>query len=155
VAGLDDGFRGFLAALPAAPADLRTADDAPPARDAAVSTSPPPLSDLYVRLLGPVEVYRTPGRAIPASAWKIRRALQLFCLLASARGHRATRERIVEALWEDARLTMIEKNFHPTISFLRRALNHGHNVPKNFIVCERGAYLLNTVYRYDIDCERF
>ncbi|PYT16073.1 MAG: hypothetical protein DMF51_05500, partial [Acidobacteria bacterium] len=61
----------------------------------------------------------------------------------------------MDALWEDARLPMIEKNFHPTISFLRRALNHGHNVPKSFIVCERGAYLLNPDYRYDIDTERF
>jgi DNA-binding SARP family transcriptional activator len=50
---------------------------------------------------------------------------------------------------------VIEKNFHPTISFLRRALNDGHNVPRHFILFERGAYRLNPVYRYDIDTERF
>src|SRR5438093_189809 len=116
---------------------------------------PSPDVDLHVGLVGPTEVYRTPGRPIPASAWKIRRALQIFCYLASSRGRRATKDRIVDALWGDARLSVIDKNFHPTISFLRRALNFGHNVPKNFIVCERGAYLLNPDYRYDLDTERF
>ncbi|OLC53774.1 MAG: hypothetical protein AUH92_05270 [Acidobacteria bacterium 13_1_40CM_4_69_4] len=155
VADLDEGFRRFLAELPGAPPDLRVPVEEQASPAAAASPISGTGADLHVRLLGPIEVYRTPGRAIPASAWKIRRALQVFCFLASARGHRAAKERIVEALWEDARLPMIEKNFHPTISFLRRALNHGHNVPKNFVVCERGAYLLNPDYRYDIDTERF
>jgi len=155
VADLDDGFRRFLAALPGAPPDLRVPAVEQAAPAGAGSPIQPEGADLYARLLGPIEVSRTPGRAIPASAWKIRRALQVFCLLVSSRGHRAAKDRIVEALWEDARLPMIEKNFHPTISFLRRALNHGHNVPKSFIVCERGAYLLNPDYRYDIDTERF
>ncbi|HYS78201.1 MAG TPA: BTAD domain-containing putative transcriptional regulator, partial [Candidatus Dormibacteraeota bacterium] len=155
VADLDDGFRRFLATLPGSPPDLRLPPVEQGAAAGAVSPIPSDGADLYVRLLGPIEVSRTPGRVIPAGAWKIRRALQLFCLLASARAHRATKDRIVDALWEDARLPMIDKNFHPTISFLRRALNHGHNVPKSFIVCERGAYLLNPDYRYDIDTERF
>src|SRR4029078_7567939 len=47
------------------------------------------------------------------------------------------------------------KNFHPTISYLRGALNHGHQVAKNFILFERGAYLLNPAYLYDIDVEPF
>ncbi len=151
---LDDSFGRFLASLPDAPPYLRARGE-PEASATAPWVVPSPGVDLHVRLLGPVEVYRTPGRLIPASAWKIRRALQIFCYLASSRGHRATKDRIVDALWGDARLSVIEKNFHPTISFLRRALNFGHNVPKNFIVCERGAYLLSPVYHYDIDTERF
>ena len=151
---LDVSFRGFLTTLPDAPAYLRAPGELV-APVAAPRPVPSPDADLHVRLLGPTEVYRTPGRTIPASAWKIRRALQIFCYLASSRGRRATKDRIVDALWGDARLSVIDKNFHPTISFLRRALNFGHNVPKNFIVCERGAYLLNPDYRYDLDTERF
>src|SRR5262249_17861289 len=60
-----------------------------------------------------------------------------------------------DALWANARPSVIEKNFHPTISFLRRALNHGHRITKNFILFERGAYLLNPAYRYEIDTESF
>jgi len=112
-------------------------------------------ADLTVRLLGPVEVYRDEDRKIPASAWRLRRALRVFCYLAAARHHRATKSRIADAVWADARRPVVERNFHPTISFLRKALNHGHAVPKNFILCEGGAYALNPDYRYDVDVDRF
>ncbi|MGH9750864.1 MAG: AfsR/SARP family transcriptional regulator, partial [Candidatus Polarisedimenticolia bacterium] len=112
-------------------------------------------ADLTVRLLGPVEVYRDPQRRIPARAWKIRRAFQVFCFLAVARDHHATRERLADVLWSDARPSAIERSFHPTISCLRRALNHAHDVPKSFLQYGRGGYLLNPAYRYDIDTEAF
>ena len=112
-------------------------------------------SDLSLRLLGPIEVFRDAQRKIPASAWKIRRALQILCYLASSRSRRAGKERIIDALWDDARLSAVDKNFHPTISCLRRALNYGFAVPKNFVLFEGGAYLLNPAYRYGIDIEAF
>jgi ATP/maltotriose-dependent transcriptional regulator MalT/DNA-binding SARP family transcriptional activator len=112
-------------------------------------------ADLTVRLLGPVEVYRDEDSKIPASAWRLKRALRVFCYLAASRHHRATKSRITDAVWSDARRPVVERNFHPTISFLRKALNHGHAVPKNFILCEGGAYALNPDYRYDVDVERF
>ena len=151
VAALDAGFAKWLAGLPSAegiPAAGRKGSAV--ARALAV-----PEADLTVRLLGPIEVYRDAANKIPARAWKLRRALEIFCYLAAARERRATKEKIVDALWGDARLSVIEKNFHPTISFLRAALNHGHNVPKNFILFERGAYFLNPAHRYDVDVERF
>jgi LuxR family maltose regulon positive regulatory protein len=156
VAGLDAGFRRFLTRLPSAPAYLGEAAGeeeagAPPA----LRVVEPSGADLTARLLGPIQVYRDPQRAIPAQAWRIKRALHVFCYLAGARDHRATKDRLADALWGDARPSVIERNFHPTISFLRRALNHGHNVPKNFILCERGAYLLNPEYRYDLDTKAF
>src|SRR4029453_10699423 len=107
------------------------------------------------RLLGPVEVYRDPAQKIPPRAWKIHRALHLFCYLVAARDHRASKDRVADALWGEVRLSTIEKNFHPTISMLRRALNHGHNVPKHFILYEGNAYRLNPWYRYDFDVEKF
>ena len=153
VADLDAGFRAWLGAREGAPAALH----AGAAEAGTVPRSAPAqgTADLTVRLFGPVEVFHDRGQAIPPRAWKIRRALTIFCYLAVARDRRATKERIVDALWGDARPAVIEKNFHPTISFLRRALNDGHNVPRHFILFERGAYRLNPAYRYDIDAERF
>jgi DNA-binding SARP family transcriptional activator len=115
----------------------------------------PAGADLTARLLGPVEVYRDSAQKIPPRAWKIRRALHLFCYLVASRDHRASKDRLADALWGEARLSTIEKNFHPTISMLRRALNHGHNVPKHFILYEGSAYRLNPAYRYDLDVEKF
>ncbi|HZN02964.1 MAG TPA: BTAD domain-containing putative transcriptional regulator, partial [Candidatus Polarisedimenticolia bacterium] len=151
VADLDPGFRRWLGARAGAPAALRADGMEAPRRSAPA----PGGADLAVRLFGPVEVFRDRDQAIPPRAWKIRRALTIFCYLAVARDRRATKERIVDALWGDARPAVIEKNFHPTISFLRRALNDGHNVPRHFILFERGAYRLNPAYRYDIDAEKF
>ena len=159
IAGLDRGFAAWLGSLAGAPAYLARAAAVPasdaPAAAAAALRPAAPAADLTVRLLGAVEVFRDAEVQIPARAWKIRRALEVFCLVASSRDRRATKDRIVDALWGDARPSVIEKNFHPTISYLRQALNHAHHVPKNFILFERGAYLLNPAYRYDVDIERF
>ena len=140
-----------------APAYLKVAPG-PGAEPPPVPPRPAVLSggaDLTVRLFGPVEVYRDAERKIPESAWKIRRAIQMFCYLAFSRNHRASKDRLVDALWGNARPSVIEKNFHPTISFLRRALNHGHKVSKSFLLFERGAYLLSPEYRYEIDVAVF
>lgn len=156
VAALDERLLRLLSSLPAAPAFLRRESSR---EEAAAVLKPVSLSaqaaDLTVRLLGPVEVFRDEARKIPASAWKIKRALEMFCYLAHSRNHRATKDRLVDVLWGNARPSVIEKNFHPTISYLRRALNHGHRVTKSFLVFERGAYLLNPEYRYAIDAETF
>ena len=151
IAATDEEFGRWLQARSGAPPELAISDE--PRRQAAAATAD--AADLTVRLFGPVEVYRDREHAIPPRAWKIRRALTIFCYLAASRDRRAGKERIIEALWGDARLSVIEKNFHPTISFLRRALNDGHAVPRHFILFERGAYRLNPAYRYDIDVERF
>lgn len=155
VSALDAGFLRVVAALPAA-AGLLPVPPAEMARAARPARAVPlPGSDLTVRLLGQIEVFRDADRTIPASAWKIKRALEVFCYVACSRNRRAAKDKIVDALWGAARPSVIEKNFHPTISFLRGALNYGHNVPKHFIMYEGGAYLLNPAYDYDLDTERF
>jgi DNA-binding SARP family transcriptional activator len=153
VAALDAAFARWLAGMPSAPdgLDRKGEPSAPPAA-AAVR---PDAADLTIHLFGSIEVYRDADNKIPPKAWKLRRALEIFCYLAASRERRATKEKLIDALWGDARLSAIEKNFHPTISFLRGALNHGRQVPKNFILFERGAYFLNPAHRYNIDTERF
>src|SRR5262249_31527059 len=156
VAGLDEGFLELLGGIEKAPAYLaQPASRTEAARAARPTPQARKVADLTVRLLGPVEVYRDEEKKVPASAWKLRRSLELFSFRASSRNRRASKDRLMDALWANARPSVIEKNFHPTISFLRRALNHGHRITKNFILFERGAYLLNPAYRYEIDTESF
>jgi len=156
VAGLDEGFLELLGGVEKAPSYLaQPASRTEAARAARPTPQARKAADLTVRLLGPIEVYRDAEKKIPAAAWKIRRSLEMFCLLASSRNRRASKDRLMDALWANARPSVIEKNFHPTISFLRRALNHGHRITKSFILFEHGAYLLNPAYRYEIDVESF
>ena len=111
--------------------------------------------DLTINMLGATEVYRDELRRIPASAWTPRKTLRILCYLASARDHRATKDRLVDTFWEDAPPGIIQKNFHPTVSYLRKALNTAHPVKKNFILFESGAYRLNPGYSYRIDVVAF
>jgi DNA-binding SARP family transcriptional activator len=106
-------------------------------------------------MLGAVEVFRDEQKRIPASAWTLRKALRILCYLASSRERRATKDRIVDTFWREASPEVIERNFHPTISYLRKALNLSHPVKKNFVLFEKGAYLLNPQYRYRIDVVEF
>lgn len=157
IASLDPEFRELLASLTRAPSYLV----GPPPGGAGGTTAAGGArgdggeADLTVRLLGPIEIYRDARQKVPAHTGTMRRAIQVLCYLAVAPGHRATRDELADALWVDARPTALERHFHPTISLLRRTLNLGHNVPRNFIQCEREAYLLNPAYRYDIDVELF
>src|SRR5690606_41470667 len=48
-----------------------------------------------------------------------------------------------------------EKNFHPTISHIRKALNSRQPFKQNFIVFRDGAYQLNAELSYVIDSEEF
>src|SRR5207249_4992516 len=89
--------------------------------DAGVDAATGSVADLTVRLLGPIEVYRDAQRKIPTQArTTMKRAIQVFCFLVVAPGHRATRDALADALWVNARPSAIERHFDPTISFLRR-----------------------------------
>jgi DNA-binding SARP family transcriptional activator len=57
--------------------------------------------------------------------------------------------------WGDADTETIAKNFHPTISHMRKALNTGQVVKKDFVLYREGAYLLNPQYQYRVDAEEF
>lgn len=124
------------------------------ARPRPVEAPVEPPADLAITLFGPFEVARD-GATIPARAWKLRRALSCFCLIVLARGQRVTRDRLVDAVWGEAEPGAVEKNFHPTISVMRRALNTGRHVSKSFVTFAGGAYQLSDDYRYDVDVQRF
>lgn len=111
--------------------------------------------DLTIKMLGPVEVLREQGRRLAPDAWTLSRALRILCYIASRQNHRATKDAIVETFWPDARLEDIDKNFWPTVSYIRRALNSNQEVKKNFIKYRESAYYFNAEFQYSVDTEEF
>src|SRR5262249_17966452 len=88
-------------------------------------------------------------------AWRLAKSLHILCYIASRRNHRAPKDAVVENFWAEAEPETIAKNFHPTISHLRRALNGGQVIKKDFILYREGAYMLDPQYHYLIDTEEF
>ncbi len=111
--------------------------------------------DLVINLLGPVEVLREQGRRLAPDAWTLSRALKVLCFIASRQNHRATKDAIIETFWGETPIGDIDKNFWPTISYIRRALNSNQDVKKNFIRYRESAYYLNPEFNYLIDTEEF
>ncbi len=142
------------------PSDLRgqlstvTVAAAEPAKTVATLT-PGPLVDLTVNMLGPVEIFRDPGRSFAADAWTTRRARDILCYIVSRRHHRAPKDTIIDTFWAEDNVATIEKNFHPTISHIRKALNSNQPLKQNFIIYRDGDYQLNSEFSYRIDTETF
>lgn len=110
--------------------------------------------DLAINMLGPAEVLRDPS-GMEREAWRLSKALHILCYLGSRRNHRAPKEMLIEVFWSEADEETVAKNFHPTISHMRKALNSGQVVKKDFVLYREGAYLLNPQYRYRIDTVEF
>jgi len=110
--------------------------------------------DLAINMLGPVEVFRDPAR-MAKEGWRLSKSLHILCYLGSRRNHRAPKETLVDLFWGAADEDTVAKNFHPTISHMRKALNTGQVVKKDFVLYREGAYSLNPQFRYRLDTEEF
>jgi len=111
--------------------------------------------DLTLKLLGHVEIYRDPTRHFAPDAWTTRRARDIFCFIASSRHRRVEKDVVIDTFWAESELEVVEKNFHPTISHIRKALNSRQTFKQNFLVFRDGAYQLNPELSYSIDTEDF
>jgi predicted ATPase/DNA-binding SARP family transcriptional activator len=76
---------------------------------------------MQVRLLGGFAVL-VDDRAVPESAWRLRRAKDVVKLLALADGHRLHREQVMEALWPERSPEATANNLHQALHVARRAL---------------------------------
>ena len=114
-----------------------------------------PLTDLTIKVLGPAEIYRDQSKPFAADAWTTRRARDIFCYIATRKHRRVAKDVLIEAFWGEEEIETIEKNFHPTISHIRKALNSRQQLKQNFIVFRDGAYQLNPEFTYSIDSEEF
>ena len=113
-----------------------------------------PSFDLAINMLGSVEVFRDPS-AMAKEVWRLSKSLHILCYLSSRRNHRAPKETLVDLFWSDTDEETVAKNFHPTISHMRKALNSGQVVKRDFILYREGAYSLNPQFRYKLDTEEF
>ncbi|HKS30295.1 MAG TPA: BTAD domain-containing putative transcriptional regulator [Pyrinomonadaceae bacterium] len=114
-----------------------------------------PVTDLTINMLGPVEIFRDPARPLAADAWTTKRARDILCYIASRRHRRASKDVIIDTFWSDADFEVVEKNFHPTISHIRKALNSNQPLKQNFLVYRDGDYQLNQNFSYLIDTAEF
>jgi ATP/maltotriose-dependent transcriptional regulator MalT/DNA-binding SARP family transcriptional activator len=113
------------------------------------------VTDLTVNMLGPVQIIRDPTRPLAADAWPTRRARDIFCFILSRRHHRASKDTIIDTFWGETDFEVVEKNFHPTVSHIRKALNSNQPLKQNFLLYRDGDYQLNSEFSYRIDTEDF
>lgn len=113
------------------------------------------ITDLTIKTFGFVEIFRDKSKPFAADAWTTKRARDIFCYIATSRHRRVDKEVLIDAFWTDEDLAAIEKNFHPTISHIRKALNSKQSFKQNFLVFRDGAYQLNPELSYSIDTEEF
>ena len=113
------------------------------------------LVDLTINMLGPVEIVRDPARPLAGDAWTTRRARDILCFIASRPHHRTPKDTIIDTFWGESDLEIVEKNFHPTVSHIRKALNSNQLLKQNFIIYRDGDYQFNPEFSYRIDTEQF
>ncbi len=128
---------------------------AAPAQVSEIALAAAPVTDLTVNMLGPVEILRDPTRPLAADAWPTRRARDILCFLVSRRHHRASKDTIIDTFWGETDFEVVEKNFHPTVSHIRKALNSNQPLKQNFLLYRDGDYQLNSEFSYRIDIEEF
>jgi DNA-binding SARP family transcriptional activator/tetratricopeptide (TPR) repeat protein len=140
--------------LPAAGASPAASAPTLPASELA-RVSQGPVADLTVHMLGSVEIFRDPVRPFAADAWVTRRARDILCFIASRPHRRASKDTVIDTFWGEADFGSVEKNFHPTISHVRKALNSNQPLKQNFLLYRDGDYQLNPEFSYHIDTEEF
>jgi DNA-binding SARP family transcriptional activator len=106
-------------------------------------------------MLGPVEICREFSRSLAPDAWTTRRARDILCFISSRRHRRASKDTIIDTFWGESDIEIVDKNFHPTVSHIRKALNSNQPLKQNFILYRDGDYLLNPELSYRIDIEEF
>jgi DNA-binding SARP family transcriptional activator len=79
----------------------------------------------------------------------------VLAFLASSPGLEAGREEMIEAVWPTEGEHTIDRNFHPTLSHLRRALEAGKKDGLPPLLLRGGVYRLNPEIGWEIDALEF
>jgi ATP/maltotriose-dependent transcriptional regulator MalT/DNA-binding SARP family transcriptional activator len=124
-----------------------------PAAEIALTASP--VTDLIINMLGPIEIFRDPTRPLASDSWTTKRARDILCFIASRRHRRGSKDTIIDTFWGETDAEAVERNFHPTISHIRKALNSNQPLKQNFLLYRDGDYQLNPDSSYRIDIEEF
>ena len=102
-----------------------------------------------------MEIFRDPTKPFAPDAWTTRRSRDIFCYIATSKHRRVAKDVLIDTFWPEEDPAVIEKNFHPTISHIRKALNSRQPFKQNFIVFRDGAYQLNPELSFLMDAEEF
>ncbi len=94
------------------------------------------------------------GRGVEVK-WRLRRALQVVAFLALKPDRRVDKDELVDAVWPEATAEAVAKNFHPTLSDVRRTLGGRRQERRRAIVYVHGIYALSPEIDWDVDVERF
>ena len=134
------------------------------ARSVGVETSLPepsfaavsgPKPVYFLGLLGPpLARYRGPEGERDLDC-RLRRSFQVLAYLASSPGLEAGREELIEAVWPTEGERTIERNFHPTLSHLRRALEGGRKGERPGLLFRSGVYRLSPEITWEVDVIEF
>ncbi|MEM9290578.1 MAG: BTAD domain-containing putative transcriptional regulator [Acidobacteriota bacterium] len=108
-----------------------------------------------LRLLGPPSLTRVDVDPPQQVSWTLRRSLLLLTFLSLSPGRRASRDEVAEAIFPGEDPEIIRKNFHPTLSHLRRNLGAGRGASWSGIEFANGTYRLDPRARWTLDIERF
>lgn len=117
-----------------------------------LQAEPCAVAGLYLQTLGAVAL-RGPAGDLPLGAWKSQRALSIFIYLALHGGRGAAKERLMELFWPGGQSRRAEQNFHPTISYARRALRDVTGGP--VFVVKNGIYQLDSELNLAVDARLF
>jgi len=115
--------------------------------------SPEQRTAFILNLLGaPAARQRGPEGETPVEC-RLKRSFQILAYLASSPGLEAARDELIEAIWPTEGEQTIDRNFHPTLSHLRRALEGGRNsrdAPPSLLL-RSGVYRLNPEFDWEVD----
>lgn len=125
------------------------------------STNAHPRPQVRIALLGPPRVTLVPETAGEPEVevhWPLQRALKILAYLASAQDFHASRDDLIAALWPEDDEEKIARNFHPTLSHLRRALIEAWeevhpSPPPPPLLFVHGSYRLNPDIAWEVDLD--
>jgi DNA-binding SARP family transcriptional activator len=109
-----------------------------------------------LRLFGGPLVFQVGAEGEREVGWKLRRSFQVLAFLAASPDLQASRDDLEEAVWPADGERTIDRNFHPTLSHLRRALDPGRRgtLPPPLLL-RGGIYRLNPEIEWEIDLQEF
>ncbi len=115
------------------------------------SATEPERPSFRVTLFGRPRVDRLTPEGEVAIRFPLRRAFELLAYLASSPDLSASREELIEEIWSGESPADVQRNFHPTLSYLRRSLS-ADLLPRVVpLLHAEGIYRLNPAVDWRID----
>lgn len=140
-------------------ASSATPGSVPPRRPApAAVPAPSPIAPtapdrpaFRVALLGRPQVERLNDTGAVAIRFPLRRSFQTLAYLSSSQDLSASRDELIEEIWSGESPADVLRNFHPTLSHLRRSLSAGLKPKVVPLLLHDGIYRLNPEIDWRID----